>query len=165
MNKKSKSRFSHNLTQRSLCALVIFSFLCSVLGFAAAYKEHLNLSVLSQKYQQAIEKVEACEESISELSEKIDSLQTQTLTEATSHSQNALIPDGDNPSDISPGNRQSDSSADATTAVADSKYYVTESGSKYHIGSCQYLSKSRIPISLDTIKAKGYTPCSRCIKH
>lgn len=40
--------------------------------------------------------------------------------------------------------------------------YVTKTGEKYHSDGCQYLSKSRIPISLDDAKADGYTPCSKC---
>jgi len=40
--------------------------------------------------------------------------------------------------------------------------YITETGSKYHLAGCRYLSKSKIPISLREACAKGYTPCSVC---
>lgn len=40
--------------------------------------------------------------------------------------------------------------------------YITEHGKKYHRVGCQYLSDSKITISLDNAEAKGYTPCSRC---
>ncbi len=40
--------------------------------------------------------------------------------------------------------------------------YITNSGKKYHRDGCGYLSKSKIAISLDDAKARGYTPCSRC---
>ncbi len=40
--------------------------------------------------------------------------------------------------------------------------YVTKTGEKYHSNGCQYLRKSKIPISLDNAKDQGYTPCSRC---
>ena len=40
--------------------------------------------------------------------------------------------------------------------------YVTKTGEKYHSDGCQYLSRSRIPISLEDAKASGYTPCSKC---
>lgn len=46
----------------------------------------------------------------------------------------------------------------------DGKYYVTASGKKYHIGSCSYLSKTKIEISLEEALNKGYEPCSRCIE-
>lgn len=40
--------------------------------------------------------------------------------------------------------------------------YVTNTGVKYHMDGCQYLSKSKNAISLSSAKAAGYTPCSRC---
>lgn len=39
--------------------------------------------------------------------------------------------------------------------------YSTRAGKKYHRGSCRYLSKSKIPISLGDAK-KRYGPCSVC---
>lgn len=40
--------------------------------------------------------------------------------------------------------------------------YITKTGSKYHRGTCSYLSRSKIPISLKDAVARRYTPCSRC---
>ncbi|HEY5556309.1 ComEC/Rec2 family competence protein [Acetobacterium sp.] len=42
--------------------------------------------------------------------------------------------------------------------------YTTNTGTKYHVDGCSYLSKSKskIPISLGDAKAKGLTPCSKC---
>jgi len=40
--------------------------------------------------------------------------------------------------------------------------YITTSGKKYHREDCRYLSKSKIPISLDDAKQRGYTPCKVC---
>lgn len=45
---------------------------------------------------------------------------------------------------------------------SDITVYITRTGSKYHRGSCSYLRKSKIPISLKKVKAMGYGPCSRC---
>jgi hypothetical protein len=39
--------------------------------------------------------------------------------------------------------------------------YVTRTGEKYHRGSCRYLRKSRIPISLTDAK-RDYGACSVC---
>lgn len=39
--------------------------------------------------------------------------------------------------------------------------YTTRTGSKYHTGSCRYLSKSKIPIPLDQAR-KSLAPCSVC---
>ena len=40
--------------------------------------------------------------------------------------------------------------------------YVTKSGTKYHLGSCSHLSKSKIEKSLGDAKAAGYEPCKTC---
>lgn len=40
--------------------------------------------------------------------------------------------------------------------------YITDSGKKYHSAGCQYLKKSKIAIDLDSAKAEGYEPCSKC---
>lgn len=40
--------------------------------------------------------------------------------------------------------------------------YITNTGSKYHRGTCSYLRRSKIGISKDDAIAQGYTPCSRC---
>ncbi len=42
-------------------------------------------------------------------------------------------------------------------------YYVTESGKKYHVSDCHYLSKSKIELSYDEIILEGYEACSICI--
>ena len=47
------------------------------------------------------------------------------------------------------------------SAHSDMTVYVTGSGGKYHRDGCQYLSKSKIAISLDEARA-GYEPCSKC---
>lgn len=39
--------------------------------------------------------------------------------------------------------------------------YVTRTGSKYHRSGCQYLRRSRIPVSLKEAK-RSYEPCSVC---
>ena len=40
--------------------------------------------------------------------------------------------------------------------------YITETGTKYHLSGCQYLSQSKIAIRLSEAKRRGYTPCSVC---
>lgn len=40
--------------------------------------------------------------------------------------------------------------------------YITDTGSKYHRGSCRHLSKSKHEISLDDAIARGYTACGTC---
>jgi hypothetical protein len=40
--------------------------------------------------------------------------------------------------------------------------YVTDTGSKYHRSTCQYLDQTKRAISLNDAKKQGYTPCSVC---
>lgn len=46
-------------------------------------------------------------------------------------------------------------------AVEAQTVYITKTGSKYHTGTCRYLSRSKIPISLEAAM-KRYGPCSVC---
>ena len=40
--------------------------------------------------------------------------------------------------------------------------YVTNTGIKYHSSGCQYLSKSKIAIQVDSAISKNYSACSVC---
>ncbi len=40
--------------------------------------------------------------------------------------------------------------------------YITKSGTKYHRAGCRYLSKSSMPVSLETLDTEKYSPCSIC---
>ena len=40
--------------------------------------------------------------------------------------------------------------------------YITKSGRRYHRATCRYLSRSKIPTTLNDAKANGYTVCSVC---
>ena len=43
----------------------------------------------------------------------------------------------------------------------DATVYVTNTGSKYHTGSCRHIRKSHTAMSLSDAKAR-YEPCSVC---
>ncbi len=68
------------------------------------------------------------------------------------------------PSSVEPENTASSekpASSDTQASTA-STVYITQSGKKYHVSSCKYLSKSKTAISLTDAKNRGYTPCSKC---
>ena len=44
----------------------------------------------------------------------------------------------------------------------DTVVYITATGSRYHRDGCRYLSETRIPVSLEEARARGYAPCSVC---
>jgi micrococcal nuclease len=49
----------------------------------------------------------------------------------------------------------------AKPVVGTGQVFVTNSGKKYHVAGCRYLSKSMIPISLEDAR-KRFEPCSVC---
>ena len=49
------------------------------------------------------------------------------------------------------------SSSEAQTTV-----YITKTGAKYHVSTCQYLRRSKFSIDLPDAIEQGYTPCSVC---
>lgn len=167
-----KSSFLKSLSERSLIALLIFSFICTLLGFGIAYNEHRSLKDLSDKYDVAIGKIDECQSELSALSEKVADMESATTIIITDES--FTSEDFYHTLDIYPDTtdayaKDEDTTqtkvTEATTAKASSgQYYVTQSGTKYHTSYCSYLSKSRIAVSLETIRSKGYSPCSRCIR-
>lgn len=40
--------------------------------------------------------------------------------------------------------------------------YCTDSGERYHLGTCRHLNKSKHEITLENAKARGLTPCKTC---
>ena len=40
--------------------------------------------------------------------------------------------------------------------------FVTRTGKKYHLDGCQYLRRSRIPVTVKDAKANGYAACKVC---
>ncbi|MGN0504655.1 MAG: fibronectin type III domain-containing protein [Ruminococcus sp.] len=62
------------------------------------------------------------------------------------------------------GSSSSSGNTSTTKATNNTTYYITETGEKYHVGSCRTLKKSKIPISYKDAVARGYGPCGICIK-
>ncbi len=56
----------------------------------------------------------------------------------------------------------SSSSVSAGSSLDSETVYITNTGSKYHRGSCRYLKKSKIAISKSDAIAQGYDACSVC---
>lgn len=55
----------------------------------------------------------------------------------------------------------SSSSSSSSSSQSDT-VYITDTGDKYHTGSCRYLKKSKIQTTKKKAKSAGYTPCSVC---
>ena len=168
------------ITFKGLAVLLMFSFVASIIGFTVAYCENKNYRALTAKYDEAIEKISDLEISVSSLLttcvqyttndavypvEDTTEALTTTFIETTNYS--AYITNTQPPkATTAPSTTVNYSKPEETTKaqVTSGTYYVTHSGKKYHVGTCSYLSKSKIAITMDRIKAEGYSPCSRCIK-
>lgn len=45
---------------------------------------------------------------------------------------------------------------------ASTTVYITETGTKYHKSGCRALRKSKIPVSVEDVIGRGYSPCRIC---
>ena len=63
-----------------------------------------------------------------------------------------------------PPSRAANDARNSGPSQGDVIVYVTKSGTKYHLGHCQYLRKSRTPTSLDKARPQ-YSQCSVCRPH
>ena len=175
-NESLKEHFSSDgLTAKGLRVLLAFSFVVTVLSFAVAYCEHKQYSELVGKYEDAVVRISECEASVAELmnnQNRVTETPTTKVPETTEIITTTEVTESVDVSEIKQTTTVSDKSptekttTQTTTAQKEtsSTYYVTQSGKKYHVASCSYLSKSKIAITMDRIKAEGYSPCSRCIK-
>ncbi|MFY9472184.1 MAG: ComEC/Rec2 family competence protein [Tepidanaerobacteraceae bacterium] len=50
----------------------------------------------------------------------------------------------------------------AGRTAKDVTVYITKTGKKYHMGDCNLLKDSRVPIKLSEAKTRGYEPCKSC---
>ena len=178
-NESLKEHFSGaGLTAKGLRILLAFSFVVTVLSFAVAYCEHKQYSELVGKYEDAIMRISECEASVAELMnnqnsvtvtpttempETTETTKTAEVTESVAVSEKQTTTAG-NKSPTEKTTTQTTTKETTTQKETSATYYVTQSGKKYHVASCSYLSKSKIAITMDRIKAEGYSPCSRCIK-
>lgn len=54
--------------------------------------------------------------------------------------------------------------SDVKSVKITTEYYVTKTGTKYHVDGCSSLSRSKIKINYGDAISKGYKPCDKCIK-
>lgn len=76
----------------------------------------------------------------------------------------ALLFSGCTRSEIRQSIPSSGSTAVSVQAAEKQSYtvYITKTGKKYHAAGCRYLNQSCIPVDLDELNTKKYTPCSVC---
>lgn len=168
-----------------LCTLLCFTAAASVMSLSIAYKEHQTSLELMDKYNEAVEKISSCNKELEEIHSQQEALRYQleaygailagkasdnTVTSSTPAADNEGLAQTQQTSDSQPGTQQQTSGTQQASDTQQGtqqnqsvRYYVTSSGSKYHIAGCSYLKKSKIEITLSQAVAKGYAPCSRCM--
>ena len=145
-------------SKTNIAIVAVLSIALNVAMAGVAYNEHKELELMSAVYASQSEVTEtyaAAEETTAYIevtttsAPEIEETQPQTETGTT-------IEDETQAENQTQESQTQENEQSAT-------YYVTDSGTKYHISGCSYLKKSRNAISLSDARAKGYTPCSRCI--
>ena len=146
---------SRLFTKTNIAIVAVLSISLNIAMGGVAYKEHKDFESLSALY--AVEKSAVADTTAAEAT----TAPAQT-TESVAQTQPSTAQESTQAVSES---KETTAKAAASSAQAEQGiYYITDSGEKYHIGSCGYLKNSRNPISLSEAKARGYTPCSRCIK-
>lgn len=139
-------------SKTNIAIVAVLSVVLNIALAGVAYNEHKELVSMSALY--------ATDETVTEETTAAY-LTTSALAEAT-------VPAADEAEETTQaGTTQEVTEAQTSSDESNEEqgtYYVTNSGTKYHKGNCSYLSKSRNAISLADAKARGYQPCSRCIK-
>lgn len=180
-NKSLKTRLTGaGFTVKGLRILLAFSFVATVLAFSVAYLEHRQYTELVGRYDDAMVRISECEASVEALvnnmavpettaqttvqvTEETESLSDAYTQQTTTETHQEVTTKGATASQTTVPT-QTAKETTTTHKETSSTYYVTQSGKKYHVASCSYLNKSKIAITMDRIKAEGYSPCSRCIK-
>ena len=163
-------------TTNALKVLLGFSFVATIIAFAVAFCEHRQYTELVEKYDDVLVRISQCEASVSQLMNETsyyNSIENSvtypseyTTEEYQEQTKSNITSTAVQESDENTQSAKPDTTKETTTKIKETSgtYYVTQSGKKYHVASCSYLKKSKIAITMDRIKAEGYSPCSRCIK-
>ena len=150
--------FRSSLFSKTNIAIVaVMSIVLNIALAGIAYSSHKDLETFLSLY--APEKSESISTTAAEEVYSENTTEAPNTSEATTQAKSETE-----------ATEASTQKEEITSPTAESEedrqgtYYVTNSGTKYHKSTCSYLSKSRISIALSDAKAKGYSPCSRCIK-
>ena len=95
---------------------------------------------------------------IEELEAQVETLEAQVETLESQLAAKSTVSTSSSTSSTTSSGSTSSASSDTQSVTV----YITRTGEKYHRSGCQYLSQSKIAISLSDARARGYTPCSRC---
>lgn len=99
---------------------------------------------------------------IKDLESQVETLEAQVQTLESQLASKSAVSTSSTTTSSSTSSTSGGSSSSASSDTQSVTVYITRTGEKYHRSGCQYLSQSKIAISLSDARARGYTPCSRC---
>lgn len=158
-------------SKTNIAIVACASLVLNVAMVGMLYDEQKDFDALSAVYAFVQENVPVSDSAVQKTTQ--EKQQETTVRESSSETEKETAATSLNEAeDITAAEKESISSDPETSATESAEdvpsdqttYYVTNSGKKYHVSTCSYLSKSRNAITLSQAKAKGFSPCSRCIK-
>lgn len=116
--------------------------------------------------KQNVDTASTYEGQIKELEKQVESLKEENTTlqskvtnlETAADSSSSKASDSAKSSDSTANMDTPDNSSTGSGTIV----YITNTGEKYHLGSCSYLRQSKIEIDKEDAIAQGYSACSRC---
>ena len=148
-------------TSAVYCTLDENDYIKEVLGTILLSSDGTYVYTENKKFE---EKTDSTKESKTTAASEVSSKQTTEKT--TEEKTSAAKTTSEKPSVTANKNAQSRAATQTTEERQEnqnsSTVYITDSGKKYHRGSCSSLSKSKHAISVKDAKSKGYEPCKRC---
>ena len=149
--------------------LSLFLLILIILLFSACSKEPDSIESLNKEIADLNSKVSILIEENNKLKNELEQITNQQKTESPNESTNTAESPTPVPTitttptlTLSPSSLPTPNDALATESEEkEIIVYITKSGAKYHRSECQHLSKSKIPIDLESAKKK-YSPCGTC---
>ncbi len=138
-------------SKTNIAIVAVLSIALNIAAAGVAYNEHKAFESLSALYASTLPQEESIHAAESGTTDSQPPSEASTAQETTAK-------------ETTTAETQADTTEPPEAENESGIYYVTNSGTKYHLGSCSYLRASRNKITLSQAKAKGFTPCSRCIK-
>lgn len=170
-NMKSK-KYSDKISKAVLSALCIALFICCLFFATRILQEEKSIKNLTQTDSQSQSSTFTESNYITEICTTITSVETSVneIPAETSNSTQVF-----NYEESFTENFEPESIIETHNIITESipiennenisntkTVYITQSGTKYHLETCSYLSKSKIEISRSDAINEGYEPCSRC---
>lgn len=151
--------------------LSLFLLILIILTFSACSKELDKTESLNKEIADLNSKISNLTEENNRLKNELEQLANQQKTESpeettdTAESPEPTLSPTPSPAiTTAPPPSPLPASTEAATTESEEKgiiVYITNTGEKYHRADCRHLSKSKIPIDLESAKEK-YSPCGTC---